>query len=617
MHYVKARKRLAPVALSGMFCLALTAAPPVPSDFGLRDYALSGSTVIAAPRDAYTVSSPLRLGQTPGVTLDRGTIFLLDHAVQRAAGSGETKRSTAGVAALVIDGGVFRIGGGHDPAAAPAAPSQDEASPLLDAVTAFGFEALSIQRSTLIVALPGGHTETFTDVSAEVSKSRSGTLAAKGNGSLRGQAVSFEAAVPGTIDTKPGHGAPLKLNVKSPHIEIVFEGSVALADTLQLEGHCKLTATDLRQTARWLGAPWPAGFGLRGLNIEGQLVWSGSGLAFDRAVFHMDGNEAIGALTVSLAGDRPAVTGTLALKSLDMTEYIAGQAGVQGLASSSWAWLAGSEISMPLSKHFDADVRVSAGRLVAGNLEFGRSAAAVSLKEGQLVADFAELDLDGARGSGQLAADLTGPRPMLTMRGKLEDVDAGRATSMIFGHSALQGSATVVADLTATGEKVSDLVDTVSGKLAIGLGGGRLGFDVKALVDAVQKQDTEGWTRAARGESSIDHLDAHLFLQNGVVSSERVQASTGETALAAIGTIDLPRKRLDVRVLVDTAFSLHAGNRTAGGPEILHLQGPWANPAIRRGTMPSNDAPEPAALALPPVTRDPSSGARPDRHPPH
>src|SRR5918999_4538901 len=98
MHYVRARKRLAPVALFGMFWLALTAAPPVPPKVGLSDYALSGSTVIAAPRDAYTVSSPLRLGQAPGFTLDRGTIFLLDHAVQRAANSGETKRSTAGVA---------------------------------------------------------------------------------------------------------------------------------------------------------------------------------------------------------------------------------------------------------------------------------------------------------------------------------------------------------------------------------------------------------------------------------------------------------------------------------------------------------------------------------------
>jgi AsmA protein len=360
-----------------------------------------------------------------------------------------------------------------------------------------------------------------------------------------------------------------------------------------------------------LGASWPAGSGLRGLKIKGQLDWSGSALAFDKSVFQMDGNEATGALTASLAGKQPSITGTLALKSLDVTEYLTGQSAAQRLASLSWNWLASGEISMPLSKHFDADVRMSASRVVAGSVAFGRSAAALSLKDGQLLADFAELDLDGARGSGQLAIDFTGARPKLMMRGKLDDVDAGRATSMIFGGSPFQGTATVDADLTATGERVSDLVDTVSGKLAIGFGaGGRLGVDVKSLLDAVQKQEIEGWDLAARGQTSLDRLDARLLLRDGVVSSERVQASAGDVMLTATGTVHLATNWLDARVLVGSPSPSAAHDARAGRPDVLLLRGPWASPAIKSGTAPPSGAgpgaapAEPAALPLAAGTRD-------------
>ena len=591
MQAIVVEGRIRRVLLFGMFWLALGLAPPVLVNLGSRDLALSSTPAIAAPQDSYAVTSPLRLGQAPSVTLDRGTIFLVDRSGRPSAGSNDPALLAGGAARLVVDGGVFRVGSGRDAVAESPASSQDAAARLLEALTALNFETLSIQRSTLTIALPDGRSETLTDVSAEISHKRGGTLAAKGTGSLRGQAVSFEATAPSSVESKAAHRAPLKLHVKAPFFEIALDGHVAGTPRLQLDGQCMVTAADLRQIARWLGAPWPPGAGLANLKIKGQLDWQGAALAFDRSVFELDGNEATGALTLNFTGVRPSVTGTLALKTLDLTAYIAGQTAAQRLASWSWTWLAGGEISMPLSKHFDADVRLSANHVLAGNLAFGRSAAALSLEDGQLLADIVELDLNGGQGSGQLAADLTGSPPKLALRGKLEEVDAGRATAMIFGRSALQGTATIVADLTATGERVSDLVDSVSGKVGIGLSeGGRLGIDVKSLLGAVQKQDIEGWGLATRGQTWIDRLDAQLLVHNGVVWGDRVQASVGEAVLSATGIIHLPDNRLDVRVLVEPGSASHVPDATSGRPEVLLLQGDWARPAIRTGTGSRNGA---------------------------
>jgi AsmA protein len=599
------------VALYGMFCLVFGLAPLVLLNLGSRDLALSGSPVFAAPHDSFAVRSPLRLGHNPSITLDRGTLFLVDRSGRPSAGSSDPALLASGAARLVIDGGVFRVGGGRNAAAESPASSQVATSRLLEALTALNYETLSIQRSTLMIALPDGRTETLTDVSAEILPNRKDSLAATGTGNLRGQTVSFDAAVRNLVDRTVAQGSHLTLHLKSAFVEIVFEGRVAGTDSLQLDGQCEVTAADLRQTARWLGAPWPSGPGLGSVKIKGQLDWHDAALAFDRSVFAMDGNEATGVLTLRFASVRPSVTGTLALKALDLTGYLAGQSGLQRLASLSWTWLANGEISMPLSKHFDADVRISADQVVAGDVKFGRSAAAISLQDGQLLADIAELDLDGGRGSGQLAADLTGARPKLTMRGKLDGVDAGRATSVMFGRPALQGTATVVADLTATGERVSELLETVSGKLAIGLSaGGRLGFDLRSLMGAVQKQEIEGWNVAMRGQTSIDQLDARLLVHNGVIWSDQVRASAGDSVLAATGSVDLPTSRLDVRVLFGSAPLSPVRDAAAGGSEVLLFQGPWARPAIKTVSEPRSSAPsgltagEPAASPAQTLARD-------------
>jgi uncharacterized protein involved in outer membrane biogenesis len=154
----------------------------------------------------------------------------------------------------------------------------------------------------------------------------------------------------------------------------------------------------------------------------------------------IDGNEATGTLHLNFTAARPSIGGTLALKSLDLGRYFPSQtASLPGSTGSAWNCLLATDLSLPLLQHFDADLRLSADKVVLGRLQLGRSAATVMVSQGRMLADLGAFEFDGGRGSGQLSADMTGSMPRLTLRGRLEEVDAQRLSASMFGHSVLTG----------------------------------------------------------------------------------------------------------------------------------------------------------------------------------
>jgi AsmA protein len=556
-------------------CLVVGLAGPLVLSLTGTDLSLRGAAVVAAPRDTFSVTDPVILGDASGVTLERGTILLTGPA----ANSDSTAAALAtGTSKLTVDGGVFRVEskrlGAND---ALRTASYD--APLADALSTLKFETLSVRRSSVTIALPDGHAETIDDVEAEVSQKRTGTIGIKGKGTLRGQPAEFETVVSTVQDRRAGQRPPLKLTIKGPLFQVAFDGRVDFDGTLAISGQTELSIASLRLAARSFGALWPNGAGLRDIKIKGHLDWTGAALAFDKATFQMDGNEATGTLTVGLRSGRPTLTGTLALKSLNLSPYFS----EDGRASStplSWASFASTYLAMPLSQHFDADVRISAARLLAGGIEFGRSAAAVSLRSGRLLADIVEFDMNnGGPGSGQITVDFTGPRPRLGLRGKLEGFDPSRVTTAAIGYSALQGSATITADVSANGHTVPDLVSTLSGKIAVSLkDGGQVGFDMRALLDAAQKKEVEGWGTGAPGQTPIDQFDARLSIYGGVMWCEQAQILTADSILTATGTANLLSNRLDLRVVRASAPLSQKASDAKG--EALIIRGPWSRPSI-------------------------------------
>ncbi|MEQ1611738.1 MAG: AsmA-like C-terminal region-containing protein [Hyphomicrobiaceae bacterium] len=541
---------------------------------------VSSSRLLAAPRDSVMISSPAPLGQSKLLTIERGLLYPADSAGRALETPLTRPQLASGNTRFVLENATLRIQSGSLEA------GEGNSAALIEAISAMQFESLSLRKATVHVLLPDGRTETMTDIDGEISHRRKATLFVKGKGDLRGQRVKFDLSSGLLTDARPGSTVPLKLSFQSSLIEASFEGRVGLVGPVQLQGSIEFTAQGIRQIARWFGSPWPAGNELRNLSGQGQLAWAGPAMAFNKGAFQLDGNQATGTLHLNFANARPSIGGTLALKSLDLGRYFPSRAAPLPLiAGNTWKNLLTTDLTLPLAQHFDVDLRISSDKVLLGNLQFGRAAAAVTVSQGRMLADIGAFEFDGGRGNGQISADMSGSIPKLTLRGRLDEIDATRISTSLFGHPVLTGRATITTDLASTGRTGDDLMASSQGKLNIAIrAGGRLGVDVRGLATSTQKRTADGWGSAGRGQTTFDTLDAVFAVRAGALIADNVSAKSGDITTAISGQIDMPTSRLNLSIVQSPTATSAVATPTAtpakSGPTI-QIFGPWSAPTVR------------------------------------
>jgi AsmA protein len=583
------------LALAVLCCLLfLVIAPYLVSG---RHLDLKGAAVFAASRDSYSLSSPVRLLGAPVVELESGTLSLpQSHGLARG-GEMIAMLITGSGPRLTLDDATFTA----DFSTAEPTFLQTSAGSIAPLVASFQklqFDALTIQNGSVRIKMADGSTLTLDDLAAEVTSKPTGTVRVAGSFSFRGEKVSFDTTLGPSAPTQPG-ARPITASLDSAMLSARLDGSLLFADNPRLlSQHAEVNIPHLRQAARWLGAGWPPGFGFDDFHAKGQLEWVNRTLAFQKAVLQMDGNEAEGTLSVNFAAARPAVDGTLGLKTLDLSKYLArGNAADQESGASLLTLVSGARgLEFPLIENVDADLRISSDSVVVPGLTIGHSAATVSLKGGKMLADIAELEIDdGTRGGGQLRIDTNGSHPSYDVHAKLESIDLGQAGKAIFGHPTIQGRGDVIVDLTADGDSGDSLLRSLDGKLCVTVDeGGQLGVDVNQLVTAAtSSQQALLWRAAASTAIPIDRLDARFAVVNGVIRTETAQAMAGARAMKADGAIDLPGHSLDIELAIGDRARADAGEDVKPAPrEVIDLRGPWVQPTLQPVAAPGTPNPQ-------------------------
>ncbi len=434
--------------------------------------------------------------------------------------------------------------------------STDSMGPMVAALVARNFDMLVLRNAMIVIKTPGGAEETLYSVSAEIRSKRDTALEAKGTFRLRGEELAFDiaGAVPQAKKDAP---ISLRASLKGTHLGASIDGRLVRGERLQVASpHAKLTVPNLRNAARWLGADWPEGQqGLGAFEAEGPLDWSEGSLSFENARFTLDGNAATGALSLTLGSGRPKVEGTLAFNSLNLAPYLTPAASANRILAADWL----SFIRMPgtvsssLIREVDADVRISARSVSVADQTLGRCAASLSIKDGKLFADLAEIELDhGGTGDGQVGVDMTGGEPRYSIRGRLESFDVGRMIGQRFGRSPLEGFGSLDVDLAGVGGTEADVLASLTGKVEVDMQeGARLGVNVEGLAAAAGTASQPGiWNAAADGATTVDSFVAKLAATGGVFTAEAVKADTGAKVVTAEGTVSLSDRALDVTVSI-------------------------------------------------------------------
>lgn len=553
---------------------------------------IPGAFVRASSHESIAVTAPIPLGGSSLLMLERGTIALVDTS-NDASHRGQLLRAlTAGADAdLVLDGAhlvVDRTGGSES---SPVAAPPEDLRPIATALAGFKFRRLTILDSALAISAGDGPHETVSLVNMEMTPGRGGLVTARGQIEYRGRSFDVDLAF-----ARPPSGnedAPLRVRAAATGegTSLSFDGMLALGERPRLTAdNATLSVDDLRGFAAWLGMSWPPAQGLGPFAARGRLVLDERSASFEHAEFTLDGNKATGTLMVKLGAERPAIEGTLAFSSFDVTPYVSPSRSYA--LALVWDWIASrfpADPSAPSLLHgMDADIRLSAASVTSGSDRLGRAAASLSVRDGKLYGELAELELEqGGRGEAQFTVDATGRSPRYTIRAELRDMDLAAVASRL-GPSAIEGRGDIQLDLSASGSSASELAKSLSGKLALDIDDGvRIGLDLDALAPAepASVAPSAGWGDVGASTTSLSRLAARLTVDRGIVAADDVEAATGDNRLVtAAGQVDIDKGLLDLIVSFDPAPGAGgtAANAAAAARKAFKLEGSWTAPAITR-----------------------------------
>ncbi len=527
----------------------------------------------AAPRVGYVLAEPVQLLARPRLVLESAAILSAD------AGADDDGPEVVGRARrLLLDRPVISI---EVASSGPVGAASVKAAlePVIARIASLDVQSLVIRGGIVKMFSGSEEPETLTDVDIQITPQRRTSASVSGQLTYLGQRLSLSATLARPAASGTEYRWPIQAIVSGSLFETRFDGVLGEEKGLRLNGAVDISIPRLREIALWIGLGAPRAGNLEAMRLRGALDWTGGAMAFSKATLTLDGNEGLGAISVTRSGDRTAVEGTLAFKQLNLKPYIVSTMVERTLLAPIFAATRPPAIASLLD-NVDADLRISSEALVVPGVETGQAAVAITLKNGKLLADVAEVTIGEGVFKGQFAVERAGQDPRYALSGKLEGVEAGRLLQRALGRNPLQGRADITMSLTTVGDTAEELLASLGGKAQVEMrGGSRLGLDLRGLAQAARRGELKGWQTVGISTTGFDELALRLDAHQGVLRTTILQAKSGTGTIAGNGTIDLPRQALDFALMLGTP---DPSMRAASG-DLLVLSGPWSAPSIRLG----------------------------------
>ena len=226
-----------------------------------------------------------------------------------------------------------------------------------------------------------------------------------------------------------------------------------------------------------------------------------------------------------------------------------------------WRQLANS-LSGQSTPPVDADIRISAAKVVSGDEEFGAAAATVALKDGRLAADVAEINLLEGRAMGQVSVDFNRFIPAIRLRGKLEGIRAGKWLRSVTGVPVVDGVARIKADLVSFGVDPMRIAGELRGRCEFQM---ENGATIALALDEIRVAPAANLFQAP---ARVDSFEGIAVISDGVAQLRTSLADHPKGKVQLAGRVDLIGKAYDLRLLTTDDAGPTASAAKAAGVQL-------------------------------------------------
>ncbi len=491
---------------------------------------------------------------------------------------------------LIVDGNgrenwSFSSGG-----AKPAENSQPEKNGDSSAPSAFELEEVKLAPIVIKGAdiryldERSGATFAAQDVNLEIKLGGlSGPVSVKGDLVWNREKINLNTFVksPTTLTER---GSPIDLAIETRLLTAQFNGRAKLNNGLGLAGTIKTKTSSIRDLAAWIGSPMPKGKGLGAFSANAALDMSGKVIKLNKAKVTLDGMNAQGALTISLAGARPSVIANIGMDQIDINRYL--KTGTQPATQDKTPPNDWSDARIDLSglKALDAELSIATSQIRYKDILIGKTRVSATLKNGLFNAKLSEMAFYDGKATGQLI--LNGQRKKPTIQGALNasGLNAFRLLNDFASFKRLEGAGQIQLSLATAGASQREMVSTLAGTAKLKFTDGAIrGINIASMIRNVQKSILGGWEKNDNQSTDFSELSAVFNIKDGIARNQDLKLIGPLVRVSGKGEVDMLRQRLDYRVKPKLVASLQgqgATEKLKGIAVPIIIKGPWSNPKI-------------------------------------
>lgn len=396
--------------------------------------------------------------------------------------------------------------------------------------------------------------------------------------------LDIQIAQPGAA--MRGQVTPLRIDIRSDLIEAEFDGQT-LASSGELAGTVRANGPSLRDLAAWVGAPIQGGVGLEQFAITGRLGAGGGAYQFTNAGFEIDQVRGRGDFVLTELNGKPYLSGRLELFDFDFNPYLSGQAPSAPAdapqAAVAAADRAGAEAprravdvreapsEQPIDfsglHAFNADLELVTAAVLIQHMRIDRSRLNLVINDGYMAATLHALTLYGGSGRGRFEIDARAPDVRILQDFAFNNLDARRFLGDAINFSNIEGRAEVSLNLRTVGRTQTNFLNSADGRGHIEVVSGKLhGVDLGGVATTIRNA-LRGELIAPEAQTPFYGFSATFAIADGVLASDNLSFNTEDLRIPGIGIIDVPRRRLDLRL---------SPRSPRGGVAVpFSIRGPW------------------------------------------
>ncbi len=425
-----------------------------------------------------------------------------------------------------------------------------------------------------------------------------GVLRVEGSTELKGErmALSGTAAPLRTLAT--GKSVQLAVKLSGRLLELNYQGTLATAGGLVLEGSMAFASPAVGVLQAWLGKGSVNPADTRRLTGSGKLSAGEGRMALADLDAVLGETSIRGAINFQTAAGRPHVGGKLAVSDLDLGALLVRPAKRKGAAEAAPSarqpapdpphgdpaargWR-DDPINLGLLRTADVDVALSVGRLIYKEIKAGPGEVGFEIRDGVARIKLDGIALYGGRAQGVLMLDGTGEVPAAGANLTLVGVSMSALSGDTLGFQWLDGRGNVALEVAGQGLTERQIIESLNGRLNVVVAdGAMIGADAGKIVANLQQGRLASLAPAPGDRTPFSELAGSFKIVNGTATSRDLRLVSPHVKLDGEGTFVLGERQMqcELRAKISGGKRGEAAALNVGTLEVpITISGPWERP---------------------------------------